>query len=195
MCFGEAQMTAAQEPHGPKMWPHLCGSFQCIGGAVILHLRDQKRETHKRRKTHLLFSAFPFCVPRKALGCVFIWCKSAGCTSPRSWALLRFTYNLQTNWGLTRLSVWACAAYICMCLYLRMYILININMSQLAFIFYRHSSPHLPPNFRISMSSVFVKALSPQAGSACGDLCAPCTQREPESCGLSPKHVLAHWAE
>lgn len=43
-------------------------------------------------------------------------------------------------------------------------------MPQLAFLFYRHSSPHLPPNFRISVSSVFVKALSPQAGS---DLCVP----------------------
>lgn len=41
------------------------------------------------------------------------------------------------------------------------------------FFSYRHSSPHLPPDFRISMSSVFVEALSPQAGSARGALCAP----------------------
>lgn len=46
-------------------------------------------------------------------------------------------------------------------------------MAQLTFLFYRHSSPHLPPAFRILMSSVSVKALSPQAGSAPGGLCAP----------------------
>lgn len=94
------------------MWPNLYCRFYCIGGAVILPLRDRMWETHKGRRVNLLSSAFPFCVAGKAQGCVFRWCKCAGFTPPRTWALPRFTRNLKTNWGLTWLYVWACAAYV-----------------------------------------------------------------------------------
>lgn len=83
-----------------------------------------------------------------------------------SWGSLTI-YKPTKAW---RVSVGLCCKYLYIHLHLGIYILININMPQLAFLFHRHSSPHLPPNFRISVSSVSVKALSPQAGS---DLCVP----------------------
>lgn len=80
------------------------------------------RETCKGRKTNLFLTAFPLCVPGKALGCVLSQSKFLRPVSLRAWALLKGRCNLDTSRGLTQLYMWAWTVY--------------IHTSQLIYIFY-----------------------------------------------------------
>lgn len=55
------------------------------------------RETCKGRKTNLFLTAFPLCVPGKALGCVLSRSKFLRPVSLRAWALLKARCNLDTS--------------------------------------------------------------------------------------------------